>query len=129
MANGVVYVGSYDQNVYALNANTGALLWKYKTANFIESSPAVANGVVYIASNDPDDNLYALDANTGTLLWKHKKSAPSSMLLRQQWRIAWCTSAAPTTRRCMPWHAAQEPSCGSTQLVELSLVRRRLLTA
>jgi len=45
MANGVVYVGSYDGNVYALNARTGALLWKYTTGGAVESSPAVANGV------------------------------------------------------------------------------------
>ena len=32
IVNGVVYVGSYDQNVYALNANTGAKLWNYVTS-------------------------------------------------------------------------------------------------
>ena len=52
-----MYVGSYDNNVYALNASTGALLWKYTTANNVESSPAVANGVVYVGSGD--GNLYA----------------------------------------------------------------------
>ena len=31
MANGVVYVGSLNQNVYALNASTGAKLWSYGT--------------------------------------------------------------------------------------------------
>ena len=31
VASGVVYVGSDDGNVYALNAGTGALLWKYTT--------------------------------------------------------------------------------------------------
>jgi outer membrane protein assembly factor BamB len=29
VVNGVVYVSSYDGNVYALNASTGALLWSY----------------------------------------------------------------------------------------------------
>ena len=42
VANGVVYVGSRDGNVYALNATTGAKLWSY-TADFVESSPAIAN--------------------------------------------------------------------------------------
>ena len=32
VANGVVYVGSFDGNVYALNASTGALLWSYPPA-------------------------------------------------------------------------------------------------
>ncbi len=31
VASGVVYVGSWDNNVYALNASTGALLWQYAT--------------------------------------------------------------------------------------------------
>ena len=50
MANGVVYVGSWNGNVYALNAGTGALLWEYTTGSNVYSSPAVANGVVYIGS-------------------------------------------------------------------------------
>src|SRR6516162_10209355 len=59
VANGVVYVGSWDHNVYALNASTGAKLWKYTTGDQVFfSSPAVANGVVYVGSDDA--NVYAL---------------------------------------------------------------------
>ncbi len=73
MANGVVYIGSGDPyygsdgNVYALNASTGAKLWSFPTAYPVVSSPAVANGVVYIGSYD--DNLYALNASTDAKLW------------------------------------------------------------
>ncbi len=52
-----------------MNATTGALLWQYMTANEFSSSPAVANGVVYVGSSD--HSLYALDASTGALLWKY----------------------------------------------------------
>ena len=52
MANGVVYVGSDDSNVYALNASTGAKLWSYATGSPVDSSPAVANGMVYVGSDD-----------------------------------------------------------------------------
>ena len=52
VANGVVYVGSGDDNVYALNAKTGAKLWSYATSFLVGSSPAVANGVVYVGSYD-----------------------------------------------------------------------------
>src|SRR5208337_2874589 len=69
VANGVVYVGSTDNNLYALNAGTGALLWKYTTGDQVWSSPAVANGVVYVGSLD--GNLYALNVATGALLWKY----------------------------------------------------------
>jgi outer membrane protein assembly factor BamB len=57
VANGVVYVGSGDNNLYALGATTGALLWKYTTGCAVESSPVVANGVVYVGSKD--NNVYA----------------------------------------------------------------------
>ncbi len=57
VANGVVYVGSSDYNLYALDASTGAFLWKYAAENVIRSSPAVANGMVYVASDD--GNVYA----------------------------------------------------------------------
>jgi outer membrane protein assembly factor BamB len=52
VANGVVYVGSNGDDLYALNAKTGALLWSYTASNQVFSSPAVANGAVYVGSND-----------------------------------------------------------------------------
>lgn len=42
--------------------------WKYKTASNVADAPAVANGVVYIPSDD--GYLYALSATTGSLVWK-----------------------------------------------------------
>ena len=69
VANGVVYVGSYDHNVYALKASTGAKLWSYRTRDRVDSSPAVANGVVYVGSWD--HNVYALKAKTGAKLWSY----------------------------------------------------------
>ena len=69
VANGVVYVGSYDYNVYALNATTGVKLWSYSTGSYVESSPAVANGVVYVGSDD--NNVHALNAATGAQLWSY----------------------------------------------------------
>jgi eukaryotic-like serine/threonine-protein kinase len=52
VANGVVYIGSKDDYVYALNAHTGEKIWTYKTGADVESFTSVANGVVYIGSND-----------------------------------------------------------------------------
>ena len=43
---GTVYVGSSDQKVYALNATNGSKLWI--NGDEEGSSPAVANGVLYI---------------------------------------------------------------------------------
>jgi outer membrane protein assembly factor BamB len=69
VVNGVVYFGSDDGNVYALNASTGAKLWSYTTGSYVFSSPAVVNGVVYVGS--VDGNMYALYANTGAKLWSY----------------------------------------------------------
>jgi eukaryotic-like serine/threonine-protein kinase len=58
--------------VYALNANTGVLLWSYATPfGGIYSSPAVSNGVVYVSSFtvNTQTSLYALNARTGAKLW------------------------------------------------------------
>jgi outer membrane protein assembly factor BamB len=70
VANGLVYVGSDDDSVYALDARTGALQWKYTTGSVVLSSPMVANGVVYVGSVF-EDKLYALDAGTGAQLWQY----------------------------------------------------------
>ena len=59
VANGVVYVGSQDAHLYALNASTGALLWQYTTAGVVFSSPMVANGMVYVCSGGVGLDLYA----------------------------------------------------------------------
>ena len=76
VANGVVYTGSYDHNasLYAFDAagSTGCSgtpktcvpLWTAGTEAGVESSPAVANGVVYIGSTDT--RLYAFDAAGST---------------------------------------------------------------
>ncbi len=63
-----VYVGSFDNNVYCLNANTGAKIWESALPGSIyDSSPVVADGRVFIGCDD--FNYYALDANTGAKLW------------------------------------------------------------
>ena len=67
--NGIVYIGSGDHNVYALNVDTGAKIWSYTTGSIVWSSPAVANGVVYVGSLD--HNVYALDARTGAKIWSY----------------------------------------------------------
>jgi outer membrane protein assembly factor BamB len=65
-----VYFGSGDGNVYALDAQTGVLVWKFSTGEVVRASPAVANNTVYVGSWD--SYLYALDAETGTEKWRFK---------------------------------------------------------
>ena len=76
VADGIVYVGSQDGNLYALDARTGAKVWANNTNNYVDSSPAVARGVVYVGSDG--SNMYAFDARTGKTILIFSASGPSS---------------------------------------------------
>ena len=68
VVDGTVYVGSGDHNVYAIDARTGTVRWKFETGDVVHASPAVAGGVVYVGSWDR--YMYALDARSGAVVWK-----------------------------------------------------------
>jgi outer membrane protein assembly factor BamB len=72
VVNGVVYIGlddgalgNWKSYVDAFNAATGAFIWRYEV-NDISSSPAVADGRVFIGANY---SMYSLNASTGMTLW------------------------------------------------------------
>lgn len=68
VASGVVYLGSTDGNLYAIDAESGAQRWKFNAKSRIPSTPAIAAGTVYFTSYD--GNLYAVDAASGAVKWK-----------------------------------------------------------
>jgi len=68
--NGKVYFGSGDGGVYAVEARTGVLQWKFQTGDVVHASPAFANGNIYIGSWD--SYLYAIDADSGLERWRFK---------------------------------------------------------
>jgi len=74
VVDGRVYVGSYDGNVYCLNASTGAYIWSYATEGVMWPSPAVADGKVYVGSGDR--KVYALNASTGAFIWNYTTGYP-----------------------------------------------------
>ena len=49
-----IFVGSYDNKVYALNAATGAQRWAFATGGYVVSSPAVSpdGASIFVGSND-----------------------------------------------------------------------------
>ncbi len=67
----VVYWGCYDGYLYALDAETGELGWRFKaTASMAGDGPAcVLRDWVFVGSRD--GYLYGLDACSGALRWKH----------------------------------------------------------
>ena len=68
--NGGVYFGSGDTNVYALEAASGNLKWKFKTGDVVHGSPAISDGNLYVGSWD--SYFYALDASSGKEIWRFK---------------------------------------------------------
>ncbi len=68
--NGAVYFGSGDGNIYALDAATGTLKWKFHTGDVVHASPAISDGTLFIGSWD--SYFYALDAATGKEKWRFK---------------------------------------------------------
>ncbi|MFC6722391.1 MULTISPECIES: outer membrane protein assembly factor BamB family protein [Halobacteriales] len=62
-----VYIGSFDENTYALDATTGDQKWASQTGYWPLSSPTVVGDTVYDGSFD--GNVYALNATTGDQKW------------------------------------------------------------
>jgi outer membrane protein assembly factor BamB len=81
VANGAIYAASSHFGlqrggaVYAVNADTGDLLWRHRMSDSDTVTPAVANGMVYTEclNSDPDTvvTFCALDAGTGATIWQY----------------------------------------------------------
>jgi polyvinyl alcohol dehydrogenase (cytochrome) len=67
VANGVVYAGSQSGDMVALDAATGATLWKYHTRGTVMDGPSVVDGWLYwgsgynnlVITGKPDNKVYA----------------------------------------------------------------------
>jgi len=70
VADGRVYVGSYDGKVYCFSAYDNTLIWSYTTGDYVFSSPAVADGRVYVGSYD--SKVYCFSAYDNTLIWSYQ---------------------------------------------------------
>jgi len=80
VANGVVYVEAanpkphppLNYNVWALDANTGATIWKSQSIGVVSrfgTTPAVANGMVYVGAGG---SVQGLNAGTGAAVWQYQ---------------------------------------------------------
>ena len=66
----VVYIGSCDKKLYAINAFNGQIKWAFKTRGPINSTPLITHGKVLFLSYD--GFFYALNQSDGELVWKFK---------------------------------------------------------
>ena len=65
-ANGLLYLAT-ARGLYAIDAASGDVVWRYDTELPLGNSPTVVDGVVYVGGYDR--KLHALDALTGAHLW------------------------------------------------------------
>jgi serine/threonine protein kinase len=70
----ICFVGGQDGYLYALDANTGYNVWRFRTLGPIFGSPVVRGNLVYIGS--ADGTFYALNIQTGKEKWKFKTEKP-----------------------------------------------------
>jgi outer membrane protein assembly factor BamB len=64
---GLVFFGSLDWHLYALDITRGWKVWNYRTNKPIVSSPTFGDGKVYIGS--VDGSLYAIESSSGKERW------------------------------------------------------------
>ncbi|HEV7887089.1 MAG TPA: PQQ-binding-like beta-propeller repeat protein, partial [Acidimicrobiales bacterium] len=70
VADGCVYVGSGDGSVFAVNADTGELVWRAQAQGAVNASLAVADGRVFgLVSRSGSPGAFALNQADGAALW------------------------------------------------------------
>ncbi|MES2754936.1 MAG: PQQ-binding-like beta-propeller repeat protein [Pseudomonadota bacterium] len=74
-ADSQVYATSGLGDVVALNAADGKQVWKVKPGGPLRGAPTIANGIVYVLSQD--NQLYALSQTSGAVQWTQSGSLES----------------------------------------------------
>ncbi len=69
-----VFVGSYDHNLYALDAGDGALLWKFPTEGGVVTRPVAMKHLILFGSED--HAVYAVHRDTGRVEWTYITQGP-----------------------------------------------------
>ena len=67
----LAFVGSYDNNMWAVNLDTGVLAWKYATRGGIASSPVIDDANRLVMFGSEDSSFYAVDYRSGRMSWTH----------------------------------------------------------
>ena len=68
--NDIALAFAFLLGLYALDAASGQVKWKFKTGKPIHSDAAVSDGEIYVGSDD--HYFYTVHAATGRLKWKFK---------------------------------------------------------
>ena len=65
---GIVYFGSHDKNVYAVNVLDGTEKWRFTTGGVVAGKPLLFDGLVVVGSFDK--KLYGIEAESGAKSWE-----------------------------------------------------------
>jgi outer membrane protein assembly factor BamB len=75
LKDGILYVGSYDRHLYAVDAANGETRWRSSSAdNWFWTEPVIDGDTIF--AGNMDGSVYALDLSNGTQRWKAKVGAP-----------------------------------------------------
>lgn len=69
VADGIVYFGSRDYNLYALLEDTGTGAWNIRTPSWVVARPLVVDGRVYVGISD-GPRVYSIDARSSREYWE-----------------------------------------------------------
>ncbi|NJL92668.1 MAG: serine/threonine-protein kinase [Anaerolineae bacterium] len=72
----IVYVTVYDNNLYAVEAETGTLRWKFYAEDELASSPAICEEENLVIFGSKDHILYAVDIRSGRVRWTLPTEGP-----------------------------------------------------
>lgn len=78
LANGVLYVGTENGQMYALDAATGDINWEVNVPGEVVSAPAYGEG--FLIAHLGNGLLYAMDASNGEERWRHEEEVPTLSL-------------------------------------------------
>ncbi len=73
IANGILYIGSTDGKLYALDAKQWGIRWVFDAGDAIRYAATVLGNRVYFSARN--NKVYALDAKTGEKLWEFKSKS------------------------------------------------------
>ena len=75
LVDGVLYLGSYDKRIHALDARSGEVRWRSAEAdNWFWTEPLVDGDTLF--AGNLDGHVYALDRQTGERRWRTDVGAP-----------------------------------------------------
>jgi eukaryotic-like serine/threonine-protein kinase len=71
---GVLYVGTLGDKVFAVEAASGKALWNFTTQGHVWAAPVLNSSTVYVG--DAASKIYAINAKEGSLAWQTDAPGP-----------------------------------------------------